>query len=82
MFTYFSERAPGANESFVFISEDFLQEKVEHSESVVKDSQGSTFEQFPIHIKNYTLVVHYAVVQSNDPNYEVIINGERVKIEI
>ena len=82
IFNCFSERAPGTNECFSFGSEGFMEEKVEYSESDVKDSQGSTFEQFPIHINNYTLVVHYAVVQSNDPDYEVIINGERVKIEI
>ena len=82
IFNCFSERAPGTNECFIFVSEGFMEEKVEYSESDVKDSQGSTFEQFPIHINNYTLVVHYAVVQSNDPDYEVIINRERVKIEI
>ncbi len=76
-------KAPNTTESILIIDEYTY--PTLHSNTVITDSQGTTFEQLPILREGDKLsntIFHYAVVQSNDPNYEVIINGERVKIEI
>lgn len=76
-------KAPNTTESILIIDEYTY--PTLHSNTVITDSQGTTFEQLPIFREGDKLsntIFHYAVVQSNDPDYEVIINGERVKIEI